>query len=102
MLRTRSVLILSALLTACLASGARAQTVEVGSNVAAPNGGDVPISEVRTDISLVPATATGDLDSASFQWSELGCMGAVKLKFFRRQVDALNSPQCARLRSSVD
>ena len=89
MLRTRSVLFCSALISVCLASGALAQTVEVGSNVAAPNGSDVPISEVRTDISLVPATATGDLDTASFQWSELGCMGAVKLKFFRRHVDAL-------------
>ncbi len=84
------VLLSSALLLSAAASGARAQTLEIGANVAAPNSVDVPVSEIRTDIDLTtPATATGTLDTATFQWSDLGCTAAVKLKFFRRQVDTL-------------
>ena len=48
------------------------------------------LADMRTDIDLVrPATATGMVDSASFQWSVIGCPAAVKLKFFRRQGDTL-------------
>jgi hypothetical protein len=84
------VLLLSALFLASVPSGARAQVLDIGANVAVPNSVDVPVAEVRTDIDLTtPATATGTLDTATFQWSDLGCMGAVKLKFFRRQVDTL-------------
>ena len=87
---TRGVLLFPVLVAVFAASGALAQTLEIGTNVAAPNGVDVPISEVRTDIDLTrPATGTGTLDTATFQWSDLGCTGAVKLKVFRRQVDTL-------------
>jgi hypothetical protein len=73
-----------------LAAGVRGQSLEMGTNVASPNGGDAPFSEVRTDIDLVrPATATGVVDSASVQWSSLGCTGAFEIKFFRRQGDTL-------------
>jgi hypothetical protein len=93
MFRSKTVLLYAALagvFAALPASGLRAQTLEIGSNVAAPNAVDVPIAEVRTDIDLSrPATGTGTLDTATFQWSDLGCTAAVKIKFFRRQVDTL-------------
>jgi hypothetical protein len=84
------VLLPSALVLSAAASGALAQNLEIGANVAVPNSVDVPVAEVRTDIDLTtPATGTGTLDTATFQWSDLGCTAAVKLKFFRRQVDTL-------------
>ena len=42
------VLLSSALVLSAAASGARAQTLEIGANVAAPNSVDVPVSEIRT------------------------------------------------------
>lgn len=90
MLRPERLRLCLALAAALPAAFAGAQTVQMGTNVGSPNTSDTPIADVRTDIDLVrPATATGVVDSASFQWSLLGCPAAVKLKFFRRQGDTL-------------
>lgn len=79
-----------AFVAALPAAIAAAQTVQMGNNVASPNTGDFAVADVRTDIDLVrPATASGVVDSASFQWSVTGCPGAVEIKFFRRQGDTL-------------
>ena len=86
-LRLRLCLGFAAALPAAFAG---AQTVQMGTNVVSPNASDFAIADVRTDIDLVrPATATGVVDSASFQWSVTGCPGAVEIKFFRRQGDTL-------------
>ena len=62
--RLRLCLAFAAALPAALAG---AQTVQIGNNVASPNGSDVAVADVRTDIDLVrPASATGVVDSASF------------------------------------
>jgi hypothetical protein len=90
MIRTRSVLFSGAFLAALLAQGAAAQTVQMGTDVTAANATDTIIADVRTDIDLLhPANAAGVVDTAKFQWTELGCVGAVKIKFFRRQGDSL-------------
>jgi hypothetical protein len=90
MLRPERLRLCLAFAAALPASFAGAQTVQMGTNIASPNSGDFTIADVRTDIDLVrPATATGVVDSASFQWSVLGCPAAVEIKFFRRQGDTL-------------
>lgn len=91
-LRTRTVLSFAVLVAVLSAPGAAsvAQTLEIGTDVQAPNSIDTVIADVRTDIDLVrPATATGVLASATFQWTNLGCTAAAKLKFFRRQGNTL-------------
>jgi hypothetical protein len=76
-------------LLAWSAGAALAQPLQVGNLVTTANAGDLNNAVVRTDVDFVrPATATGTLDSATFRWSG-GCVGAVKLKFFRRQGDTL-------------
>ena len=69
---------------------AAAQVLDMGNTVASPNSSDVAIADIRTDIDLVrPATATGSIDSATFQWSAEPCPSAVKIKVFRRHGDDL-------------
>jgi hypothetical protein len=90
MLRTPSVLF-SGIFTAALLSGsAAAQTVQMGTDVVAANATDTIIADVRTDIDLLhPANAAGVVDTAKFQWTEIDCTAAVKIKFFRHQGDSL-------------
>jgi hypothetical protein len=103
-------LLLAVTVSAALAAAGFAQTVEMGNTVLSPNAADVPIADVRTDIDLVrPATATGSIDSATFDWSALPCMAAAKIKVFRRQggtlvflaergpFDVMGSPQTVAL-----
>ncbi|MEP6994040.1 MAG: hypothetical protein ABI968_05910 [Acidobacteriota bacterium] len=78
-------------LAAALASAASgAQTLQIGNDITTPNASDVVVADVQVDVDLVrPATATGVLDTATFQWSSTGCLGAVEIKFYRRQGDTL-------------
>lgn len=72
-------------------SAAAAQVLEMGNTVAAANSGDEGSSEIRTDIDLVhPASATGAIDTATFEWASAGCLSAVKIKVFRRHGDTLS------------
>jgi hypothetical protein len=77
-------------IVSALAVPAAAQVLEMGNSVPSPNAGDSAIADIRTDIDLVrPATATGSIDSATFDWSSTVCSSAVKIKVFRRHGDAL-------------
>jgi hypothetical protein len=63
----------------------------MGNDIASPNAADEGTAVVRTDIDLVtPATATGTIDSATFDWSGFPCASTVKIKVFRRQGDTLH------------
>lgn len=66
-----------------------AQDVKMGSDVTAPDSPDLAPASVRTDISLDPATATGRITSVTVYWSDATCANAFKIKFFRRNGDAL-------------
>ncbi len=71
-------------------ASAIAQVLEMGNTVGSPNSDDVAIADIRTDIDLVrPATATGSIDSATFDWTNTACSSAVKIKVFRRHGDDL-------------
>lgn len=73
-----------------LALGATAQTLTMGNVLATVNSSDLAIAATRTDVDLGnPANATGNVTSAEFHWSALGCTNAVKIKFFRRSGDSL-------------
>lgn len=90
MLRQPLRLCLSLAAAAGLPTFLGAQSLQVGNTILTPNSSDVPLAVVRTDIDLArPATASGVVDTASFQWSELGCLAEVEIKFFRRQGDTL-------------
>jgi hypothetical protein len=79
------------LLVCSLAGTASAQVLEMGNEISSPNAADEGTADVRTDIDLVtPATATGTIDSATFDWSAFPCSSAVKIKVFRRQGDTLH------------
>jgi hypothetical protein len=68
-----------------LALPAMAQSLSMGNVLGSPNSGDYIIAATRTDIDLVnPATATGNITSVRFRWSQYACPGAAKVKFFRR------------------
>ena len=65
-------------------SGISAQTT-VGNFVPNPNASDAFLFPTPyTDVDLAsPATFAGSLTSATFGWSSLGCVQALKIKFFR-------------------
>ena len=70
---------------------ARAQVLEMGNDLSITNSSDSAFADVRTDIDLVtPATATGTIDQATFEWGVGSCSSAVKIKVFRRQGDTLH------------
>jgi hypothetical protein len=75
----------------CAASFAFAAdtAVTVGTDVASPNGTDLNTNDVRTDISLDPATAGGALSSVKVYWSEANCANAFSIAVFRRSGDLL-------------
>ena len=78
-------------IVSALSVPAAAQVLEMGNTVVSPNAGDSAIADVRTDVDLVrPATATGSIDSATFDWSNTACSSAVKIKVFRRHGDDLD------------
>lgn len=54
------------------------------------NASDSNVAPVRTDIDLMnPATATGNITSVHYYWSQAGCANAVKIKFYRRAGNTL-------------
>ena len=63
----------------------------VGNFVQNPNASDAFVFPTPyTDVDLAsPATFAGTLTSATFGWSSLGCVQALKLKFFRPSRDNL-------------
>lgn len=71
-------------------SSLHAQTLAIGNVINNPNSSDTNLGTPRTDIDLVsPATASGSLTTARFNWSASGCTNAAKIKFFRRQGNTL-------------
>jgi hypothetical protein len=80
---------LAALFVPC--GSAMSQPLVMGNVITSPNSSDQAVADVRTDIDLVtPATATGSIDEATFDWSAFPCPSAVKIKVFRRQGDTLH------------
>jgi uncharacterized repeat protein (TIGR01451 family) len=65
-------------------AGPSTQTT-VGNTVANPNASDAFLFPTPyTDVDLVsPATFAGNLTTATFGWSSVGCVQALKIKFFR-------------------
>lgn len=76
--------------TAVIPAGPPTQTT-VGNLVQSPNASDAFVFPTpNTDVDLAsPATFAGNLTSATFGWSSLGCLQALKLKFFRPSRDNL-------------
>ena len=74
-----------------VAAIAPAQMLTVGNDYSFnPNSGDVNIGTPRTVIDLVrPATGTGAVSTVKVTWSQSGCAGAFKIKFFRRAANTL-------------
>ena len=70
--------------TAVTAAGPSQQTT-VGNTVASPNSSDAFLFPIPyTDVNLTgPATYAGNLTTATFAWSSIGCAQTLKLKFFR-------------------
>jgi uncharacterized repeat protein (TIGR01451 family) len=70
--------------TTVIPAGPSAQTT-VGNAVANPNSSDAFVFPIPyTDVDLAgPATYAGDLTTATFGWSSVGCAQALKIKFFR-------------------
>src|SRR5258708_5919498 len=87
-MKTITTLSLTLLFLASLASG---QTLTLGTSFSgSPNSSDSNIGPTRTDIDLTnPATATGNVTSVHYYWSQAGCSNAVKIKFFRRSGNSL-------------
>jgi hypothetical protein len=61
------------------------QTLTIGTTFGgSPNSSDSAIAPVRTDISLLPATANGTVSTVHVYWSSSGCSNAIKIKFLHR------------------
>ena len=66
------------------------QTLVMGPNFPASLIGEFNQGPVQTDIDLtVPAPADGSVTSVHFAWSQAGCPGVVKIKFFHRVGNSL-------------
>jgi len=66
-------------------SGGPSVQTTVGNSVPNPNSSDAFLFPTPyTDVDLAsPAQSAGNLTTATFGWSTLGCVSAVKIKFFR-------------------
>jgi hypothetical protein len=75
--------LLASIFSFSFATFAAGQTLVMGSAAITPQ--DLPVEGSQTFIDLAsPATATGYVQTAGFEWSAFPCTGATKIKVFRQ------------------
>jgi hypothetical protein len=83
----KTTLVLAVFLTATMTLG---QALTIGSTYGgSPNSSDLNGGPTRTNVSLLPATASGTISTVHVYWSTAGCTNALKFKFFHRTGNSL-------------